>query len=55
MIINSTVNGIIKFIYGQIFSRVNIRHRYRSINMISSISARIFMRPPLTHLFMRKA
>lgn len=47
MMINDAVNVIIKFIYSQIFSRVDIRRRYRAINMISAVSAPIFMRPLL--------
>ncbi|MBN1364921.1 MAG: alpha/beta hydrolase [Syntrophaceae bacterium] len=47
MMINSVVNFIIKFMYGKIFSRVNIRRRYRSINMTSAIFAWIFLCPPL--------
>lgn len=47
MIINGFMNGIIKFIYAQIFSRVDIRHRHAAINKMSEFAAPILTRAPL--------
>lgn len=47
MIINGFINGIIKFIYAQIFSRVDIRHKHATINKVSEFAAPIFTRAPL--------
>lgn len=45
--INSIVNSIIKFIYAQIFSRVDICHDYEALNRVSDIAAHVFTRAPL--------
>lgn len=46
MIINGFVNGVIKFIYAQIFSRVDIQHGHETINKVSELAAHIFTRAP---------
>lgn len=46
MIINVIVNGVIKFMYRQIVSRLDVFKRYKEINRISEILPRIFMPPP---------